>query len=108
MDKTEAVEIIKQFQQKIEAMGIKPIKIILHGSYATDSYGKESDIDIVVVSNDFVDKSYWERIDILADVIYDIFEPIEAIAVTEKEWEQNDDSLIIQSARKGGEVLFAA
>ncbi len=106
MDKTEALEIIKQFQQKIEARGIKPVKIILHGSYATDSYGKESDIDIVVVSNDFVDKSYWERIDILTDVIYDIFKPIEAIAVTEKEWEQND-SIIIQSARNG-EVLFAA
>jgi hypothetical protein len=31
-----------------------------------------SDIDIVAISDDFKYKSYWERIDILSDVIYEI------------------------------------
>jgi hypothetical protein len=29
---------------------------------------------------------YWQRIDVMAEAIYEIFEPIEAIAMTESEW----------------------
>ena len=61
-------------------------------------------IDVVVISDDFADKNYWERIDILSDAIYEVFEPIEAIAMTVKEWE-NGDSLIIDYAEKG-EVVY--
>ena len=50
--------------------------------------------------------SYWQRIDVLTDAIYEIFVPIEAKAMTPAEWEQGD-SLIAEVA-KNGEVLFTA
>mgnify|MGYP001607528610 CR=1 FL=1 len=68
--------------------------------------GRGSDIDVVIISDDFAGKGYWERIDILADAIYEIFAPIEAVAMTPEEWERGD-SLIAAFARKG-EVLYAA
>ena len=55
---------------EIEARGIRPLKVILYGSYAPDSNWEGSDIDIVAISDDFKYKSYWERIDILSDVIF--------------------------------------
>jgi predicted nucleotidyltransferase len=106
MDKTAVIKILARFHKEIEARGIRPLKVILYGSYASDSNREGSDIDIVVISDDFKYKSYWERIDILSDVIYEIFAPIEAIALTQDEWD-NEDSFVVDFARNG-EVLFAA
>jgi len=50
--------------------------------------------------------SYWDRIDILPEVIYEIFAPIEAIALTQDEWEKGDS--IVADFTRNGEVLFAA
>ena len=106
MDKTAVIKIVDQFYQGIKVRGIRPQKIILYGSYASDTNWEGSDIDIVVISNDFVGKGYWERIDILTDVIYEIFAPIEAVAMTQEEWDQGE--LFVTDFARNGEVLFAA
>ena len=106
MDKKTAIDIVNRFQKGIEAHGIRPLKIIIYGSFADNTNREGSDIDIVVISDDFIGKSYWERIDILADVIYEIFEPIEAIALTADEWAQDD--LFVTDFARNGEILFAA
>jgi predicted nucleotidyltransferase len=106
MDKKAVVEIATRFRHGIEARGIRPLKVILYGSYATGTNQEGSDIDLVVISEDFTGKSYWERIDVLSEVIYEIFAPIEAVAMTPDEWERGD-SLVTDFARNG-EVLFAA
>ncbi len=106
MDKRTVVEIANRFHQGIEEHGIRPQKIILYGSYAHDIHREGSDIDIIVISEDFTDMSYWERIDIMSDVIYEIFAPIEAVALTPEEWEKGD-SFLTDFARNG-EILFAA
>jgi len=48
-------------------------------------------------ADDFADKGYWERLDILSDVIYHVFEPIEAIAMTPDEWDRRD-SMVVEFA----------
>ena len=83
MDKSAVVKLVDRFHQGIKARGIIPSKLILYGSHASSTNWEGSDIDIVVISDDFIDKDYWERIDILADVIYEIFAPIEAVAMTQ-------------------------
>jgi predicted nucleotidyltransferase len=104
MDKKSVLEIISAFRKVIESEGIKTDKLILFGSYATGEYREDSDIDIVVISRDFVNKNYWERIDILSNAIYRIFEPIEATAFTPEEW-QRQESFIVDYA-KNGEVIY--
>jgi predicted nucleotidyltransferase len=106
MDKAAVVDIIDRLRQGLETRGIKPQRIVLYGSYATGTNKKGSDIDVVVISSDFAAKSYWERVDLLADVLYEIFAPVEAVAMTPDEWQQGN-SLIVDFARKG-EVLYAA
>ena len=106
MDKRAAVDIVTRFRKSIEARGIRPQRVILYGSYAAGTNKDDSDIDVVVISDDFTGKSYWERIDILADAIYEIFAPVEAVAMTPDEWERGDS--FISDFARNGEVLFDA
>jgi len=104
MDKKTVLEIISNFRKAIESKGIKTNKLILFGSYATGKYREDSDIDVVVISQDFNDKDYWERIDILSSAIYQVFQPIEAVAMTPEEWERGKSMLVDYA--KGGEVIY--
>ncbi len=104
MDKKSALEIISAFRKAIESKGIKTDKIILFGSYSNGGYREDSDIDIVVISRDFNNKNYWERIDILSNAIYQVLEPIEASAFTPDEWESRE-SFVVDYA-KNGEVVY--
>jgi hypothetical protein len=57
-------------------------------------------MDLAVVSEDFQGKGYWERIDLLSAAIYDVFEPIEAVALTPEQWRRGE-SMIARLAREG-------
>jgi predicted nucleotidyltransferase len=105
MDKRTVLKTIDNFKKKLEEKSIRVKKIVLYGSFATGKDTEISDIDLVVISDDFKGKSYWERIDLLSDAIYEVMKPIEAVAMTSEEWEK-DDSMIVDFARKG-EVVFA-
>jgi len=100
MDKDTAINIVRRFRKALESKSIKVNKIVLFGSYATGNQREESDIDVVVISDDFRDKGYWDRIDVLSSAIYEVFEPIEAVALTTDEWEQGDKA-IVEFARSG-------
>ncbi|MCK4374431.1 MAG: nucleotidyltransferase domain-containing protein [Candidatus Brocadiae bacterium] len=103
MDKGAALNAISRFRRALEAGGIRVARIVLYGSHAEGTAREESDIDLVVISEDFADKGYWQRLELLSDAIYKVFEPIEAVAMTPEEWDSGD-SLIAQYARDG-EVL---
>ena len=106
MDKNSIINIVNRFTQLLQAQNIRPQKIILYGSCASGTNKEGSDIDLIVISDDFFKKNYWERIEILTEAIYQIFEPIEAVAMTPEEWERGD-SFIVDYA-KNGEILYAA
>ncbi|MGA7105197.1 MAG: hypothetical protein WBX49_07615 [Candidatus Deferrimicrobiaceae bacterium] len=61
---------------------------------------------MVVISSDFSGKGYWERVEVLCEVIYEIFAPLDAVALTPDEWERGE-SFVVDFARNG-EVLYAA
>ena len=100
MGQKAVLAIIKEFKDTLEAINIRVDQLILYGSYAAGSAREDSDIDLVVISSSFVDKSYWERINILSDAIYEVFAPIEASAFTPDEW-KSKKSLITEYAKNG-------
>lgn len=93
MDKNAAISAILKFRRSLEKNGITIKKLILFGSYASGSQHDGSDIDVVVVSDDFNNLGYWQRIDILSHAIYEVWEPIEATAYTSDEWEAGNTTI---------------
>lgn len=106
MDKQSATKIAGSFAKAIEARGIKLQKLIMYGSCANSTCREGSDIDLVVISSDFTDKSYWERVNVLSEAIYDVFAPIEAVAMTPDEWERGESD--ISRYAMHGDVLYSA
>lgn len=91
---------VKRFKNALESINIRVDQLILFGSHAESTAREDSDIDLVVISSSFSDKSYWERINILTDAIYQVFAPIEASAFTPDEW-KSEKSLISDYAKNG-------
>jgi predicted nucleotidyltransferase len=104
MDKKTVLEIISNFKTALESEGVTPQKILLYGSYANGDNRPDSDIDLVVISEDFEGKGYWQRIDLLSKAIYTVFQPIEAVAMTPKEWESGKS--FITDYAKNAEVIY--
>ncbi len=104
MGKNELDQNLRDFKNALEKVGIRVEKLILFGSHASGVAHEASDIDLVVISSDFVKKSYWERIEILTDAIMTVMAPLEATALTPDEW-NSTNSFISDYAKNGVEVI---
>lgn len=100
MDKKAALKALRRFRRALEARGVRVSQMVLFGSLAAGAGREDSDIDVVVVSQDFAGKSFGERIEILTDAICAVLDPIDAVAMTPREWERGD-SMFADYAREG-------
>lgn len=54
-------QTIKSYIEQLERIGIHVQKVILFGSYAGDNHNEWSDIDLAVISSDFVGDRFEDR-----------------------------------------------
>ena len=91
-----------------ESRNILIDKIILFGSAATGKSTKESDIDLMLVSNDFNGKTYTERIKKLLGLNRKLIKltnkPIDILYYSSKEWNESA-SVMIKEAKLNGQVI---
>lgn len=81
----EIAEVLKCYRKKLEEMGISVNRIILYGSRVEGQYDEDSDLDIVVVSDDFKNLDLWERSCILGRARVSIYHAMDIKGVTEDE-----------------------
>ncbi|MBT9163660.1 MAG: hypothetical protein DDT24_00580 [Chloroflexi bacterium] len=91
--------IIKRYSQQLEKLGLKPEKMILFGSFAKGMAAEGSDIDLLIVSEDFQGMNIRERSELLGMAAARILEPIQAEGLTPQEVRESEDFLeeILQS-----------
>jgi predicted nucleotidyltransferase len=108
--KGKVVKVVEFLARELRARGLTISKIILFGSQARGKATAESDIDIVIVSEDFRGKDIFERVELIkgAEVatIKKFVVPVDILLLTPEELE-SQSSLIAGYAR-AGEVLHAA
>jgi len=99
--------IINEYKQKLEAMGVRVKKIILYGSHALGKAGEDSDIDLLVVSDDFKGMDLWERLCLLGRARIGIKRPMEISGITEEEFKSEHSGTFIgdEVKSKGIEVI---
>ncbi len=94
MSKRKIEKIIERYEKELMKIGITPQKIILYGSYAKGCPREGSDIDLIVISEDFKGMNIRERLEILGLASGRIFEPIEALGYTPEEIKNKKESFL--------------
>ena len=99
--------IIAQYREKLESLGIRVRGIFLYGSHASGKAREDSDLDLVVVSDDFKDMDLWERLCLLGRARKGIERPMEILGFTEEEFESKGKGTFIgdEVKLKGIEVI---
>ena len=86
--------IIEKYQKELIKLNLTPQKIILYGSYRDDNPREESDIDLIVISENFAEMNLRERLEILGLAAGRVFEPIEAIGYTQEEIKNSKETFL--------------
>jgi len=109
MAKSKIKKVIKFFGECLKKSNLRVSKIIIFGSHAMGKASKESDIDIVVISEDFRKKDIFKRVNLIKDAeiatIKKFMIPLDIIMLTPEEF-KSETSLIADYARNG-EVVYA-
>lgn len=99
------IKSIQKYLRYVNEQGIPVAYGVLFGSYAKNKAHKWSDIDLLVVSPYF-DKSHtaedYENLWMFAARTNSLIEPI---PVGEKQYKEDRSSLIIQVARREGQII---
>jgi predicted nucleotidyltransferase len=105
MDKSQIkiINLIKKFKDKIDNLNLD--RLILFGSYARNKQNKNSDVDLLVISNDFENiKSFKRAKDLYLK--WDIDIDVDFICLTNKELEKKRNQIgIISQALKEGMII---
>jgi len=94
--------IIKKYRQELAKLDIEVKQVILYGSYARGDFRRDSDIDLVVVSDNFKGKNLRERLEILGIAAVRIMKPIEAYGVTSREMKSTSAAGFLREAISSG------
>jgi predicted nucleotidyltransferase len=104
MAQSRASEIAQFFRECLKEKGLKVNKVILFGSQARGTATEESDIDIVIVSEEFRRKNIFRRAKLTRDAeirtIRKFMVPLDVITMSPEEYE-NRTSLIGEYVREG-------
>jgi len=93
----------------LQRRGISISKIVIFGSFVKGKQREDSDIDIIVVSKDFRNRSLFERAEqtmgIGRELVKRTKKPFDILYYSDEEWERSN-SLIIEAAKEEGVVIY--
>jgi predicted nucleotidyltransferase len=81
---------IRKYVQALAERGVRVQQVFLYGSHAKNTAHPDSDIDIIIVSENFNGKNLLERLEILGLARRDIPDAIEAYGFTPEEVQNRD------------------
>jgi uncharacterized protein len=85
----ELKRIVKRYRIQLQKMGIHPTRVLLYGSQAAGTAREGSDIDLIVISDDWKNYNQRQRLELLGVAAARILEPIQAQGFTSNEIKRN-------------------
>jgi len=103
------LEICKILCSLLKERDISVYKIVFFGSFARGDLKDDSDIDVMIISKNFRDKTIFERVEMTLGIGREIVrrfkKPFDIMYYSDEEWNEGN-SLIINSAKEEGEVIY--
>lgn len=108
MVESDVVKTVQNYLAVVHQSGIQVSRAVLYGSYARGEANAESDIDILVIAAEFDGPYDRRRADLLWELRTKTDSRIEPLPVGERQWQEDDTSMIIEIARREGqEILYS-
>jgi len=108
MVKSTVIDAVNFLEQCLMEKGLCISRLILFGSQVAGKVTDDSDVDVLIVSDDFRGKDIFERAELTKQAeimtIRKFLLPLDVITLTPEEFE-NEDSLVAEYA-KNGEVIY--
>ena len=108
MAKRKIIAVIKFLERCLKEKDLNVSKIILFGSQATGKATEESDIDVVIISDDFRNKDIFERAVLTKEAeirtIKKYMIPLDIITLTPEEFES--ETSLISGYAKNGKIVY--
>lgn len=99
----------KILQELLHDRRIYTNKIVVFGSYAEGKTKRDSDIDIIIVSKSFRNRSIFDRVNLTKGIHRELVrktrKPFDIMYYSDIEW-KGGNSLIINAAKKKGEIIY--
>jgi predicted nucleotidyltransferase len=110
MVKKSTLNAVAFMKERLQQTGLNVQKIIVFGSQANGKYNGGSDIDIIVISNDFKNKDIFKRARLTKDAeimtIRKFMIPLDIVTMTPEELA--DDKSLLSDYARTGEVIYDA
>ena len=107
MDRKKIKRIVRSLECAFESRHIRLTRVVVFGSGAAGRDHEESDLDILVISEQFAGKTLFERARITGEVHWEFMQqfhiPLDIIAMTPAEFD-SEKSLIAQTAKVEGQA----
>jgi len=99
------IDAVQNYLQAVCKKGVPVSYGVLFGSYAKNKAHQWSDIDLLVVSPAYDKKRTYKQASKLWRIAANVDCRIEPIPVGEKQYKEDDSSLIIEIARREGQKI---
>jgi len=76
---------IQRYVKALTENGVRVEQVLLYGSHAKNNSHEDSDIDVIIVSEDFANKNLLERLQVLGWARRNVPEPVQAYGFTPAE-----------------------
>jgi uncharacterized protein len=110
MVKKSTLKAVAFMKERLQQTGVNVQKIIVFGSQANGKYKADSDIDIIVISNDFKNKDIFKRARLTKEAeimtIRKFMIPLDIVTMTPEELA--DDKSLLSDYARTGEVIYEA
>ena len=95
-------KIINDYKLALKNLGITVERAVLFGSFANGNARKDSDIDLIIISENFKKMNLRQRLEVLGIAAVRIMQPIEAKGYTLKEISSPSKSKFLSHILKVG------
>ena len=88
-------QVVIAYKRTLAGLGITVEKSLIFGSHAQGNAGRDSDLDLLIISDDFKRMDLWERLSLLGRARKGLCRPMEIIGLTRDEFEKQKTGTFI-------------
>ena len=100
--------VIASYRKELRRLHIRPLRVLLFGSWARGRQHEGSDVDLLIISSDFKGKGLRRRLELLGIAAARALVPVQALGYTPEEVEAREPGSLLDDILSGPTTAVGA